>query len=155
MMNTATTYRSIDWAAVPEVAPLKTRLVATLGPATDGPEVVERMASAELSVARINSAHNLSPDVLRARIDRVRAASARFGRHVAVLLDLQGPKLRVGALSTPVVLTDDESVMLTTTHMDADGIPVEYAPLAREVRPGQHILLDDGNLVSIDERASS
>ena len=72
-----------------------TKIVATLGPATDGPGVIEEMIAAGLDCARMNCSHGTADDVRR-RTHAVREAAKRAGRPVAVMLDLQGPKIRLG-----------------------------------------------------------
>src|SRR5712692_7174863 len=118
----------------------RTRLVATLGPSTDSDEVMRALILAGLNVARINSAHG-SADDIRRRAELARRCAADVERDIALLLDLQGPKIRVGHLAEPRTLVEGETVRLTTPdHADPSDpsvIPIEYEPLVRDVEPGQ------------------
>ena len=126
----------------------RTRIVATLGPATDPPGVLTEMLRAGLDVVRLNASHGTQADLKR-RLDAARAAAAGLGRPLAVLLDLQGPKVRVGAIPAPGFDLRPASSVVLSNRLDAlppGAIPVDYEPLPREVRPGDVVLLDDGNL---------
>jgi pyruvate kinase len=125
----------------------RTRLVATLGPSTDNDEVLRALIQAGLDVARINSAHGGADDIVR-RAALARRCAADVGREIGILLDLQGPKIRVGDLTQPRTLTEGETVWLTTRAdaPNSSDIPIDYEPLAREVEPGQAVLLSDGML---------
>lgn len=126
-----------------------TRLVATLGPATDSDEVMRALILAGLDVARLNSAHG-GPDEIRRRAALARRCAAELGREIALLLDLQGPKIRVGDLAEPRILAEEQTVCLTTPSRtdpsDQSHIPVDYELLACEVAPEQAVLLSDGML---------
>ena len=126
-----------------------TRLVATLGPSTDTDEVMRGLILAGLNVARINTAHG-GADQIHRRAALARRCAAELGSEIGLLLDLQGPKIRVGTLAEPRTLTEGETVWLTTPEKadpaDRSVIPVDYAQLAREVKPGQPVLLSDGML---------
>jgi pyruvate kinase len=132
-----------------KVSQRRTRLIATLGPSTDSEDVMRGLIRAGLDVARINTAHGGAQEIRR-RADLARRCAADVGRDIALLLDLQGPKIRVGALrGESQVLTEGETVSLVATGAPADEetcIPIDYPPLAREVRPGQPVLLSDGML---------
>jgi pyruvate kinase len=129
----------------------RTRIVVTLGPATDRPGVLRDVLLAGADVVRLNAAHG-THDEHRRRIEQVRALSRDVDRPVAVLLDLQGPKVRVGELPpSGIDLREGDECLLATSPGGAARatgtvIPVDYEPLAREVQAGQLILLDDGNL---------
>ena len=131
------------------VAERRTRLVATLGPATDIAEAMRALILAGLSVARLNCAHGGEADIRR-RAALARRCAADLGREIGLLLDLQGPKIRVGTLAEPRVLAAGDTVRLTTPYRadpaDPSTIPVDYEPLAREVEAGQAVLLSDGLL---------
>jgi pyruvate kinase len=125
----------------------RTKLVATLGPATDGLE--HDLVAAGLDVARLNFSHG-TDDEHALRSAAVRAAAERLGRPVAILQDLQGPKLRVGRLEGggPVQLIEGQILRITTRAVlgTAEMISCTYADLPRDVRPGDQMLLDDGLL---------
>jgi len=134
----------------------RTKIVATLGPATSEESVVERLIEAGVDVFRLNMAHG-DHDGHRAVHDRVRAVSDRLGVQVAVLADLAGPKIRVGQFPGGAVeLADGAAVTVTSRDRpgDAETIPVGYDGLADEVQPGERLVLDDGKLELVVEAAS-
>ena len=126
----------------------RTKIIATLGPATDRPKVLEEMILAGATVFRLNMSHGTS-DEQRARARLVREVSARLGREVALLADLQGPKIRVERFESGSVelSTGDEFTLDaedTVTLGDRHRVGVSYADLPRDVEPGDMLLLDDG-----------
>jgi len=117
----------------------RTKIVATIGPASrDGP-MLDALIAAGMDVGRINAAHG-SVDEHRETVARLRAASERAGRPVGVLLDLPGPKLRLGDLAAPRRLSAGEEV---TLGEDGD-LPVTFPELIGHLLPGHRVLLDDG-----------
>jgi pyruvate kinase len=128
----------------------RTKIVATIGPASRSPEVLERLIGSGLDVVRLNFSHGEAQDHLAVmRLARERAA--RVGRPLAVLQDLCGPKIRTGRLAggKPVELADGARLRITTDENiegDAQRISTSYDPLPRDVRVGDRILMDDGNL---------
>jgi pyruvate kinase len=125
----------------------RAKIVATLGPATDGLEA--ELVRAGLDVARLNFSHGTQADHAR-RCAAIRAASAQVGRQVAVMQDLQGPKIRVGSLENggPVRLEAGRELVITTHNEvgSAQRISCTYPHLAQDVRPGDRVLLDDGRI---------
>jgi len=128
----------------------RTRIVATLGPATDRPGVLDSIISAGVNVVRINFSHGTATDHLR-RIASVRETSKRSGRTVAVLGDLPGPKLRV-PLQASISLRTGERVTIATTPGSTAMIPVTEPECIGDVQPGQRLLLDDGRLQLVAEK---
>jgi pyruvate kinase len=125
---------------------IRTKVVCTLGPASCSPAVIEGLVNAGLDMARINMSHG-SRDEHRATVAHVRAAARAAGRPVAILVDLAGPKIRVGELPAPVdLVVGDVVVMAPEGRHRAGEIPTTYHELAREVEPGTQVLLDDGLL---------
>ena len=125
---------------------IRTKVVATIGPASAKPDVMLGLVRAGVDVARINMSHGEHAFHERS-IRLVREAAREVGRPVSVLVDLQGPKIRIGELPEPVLLEDGALVTISPEGLHATGeLPTTYAPLAREVSPGTHILLDDGLL---------
>lgn len=121
-----------------------TKIVCTLGPASADPAVLTRLIAAGMNVARINFSHGDHAAHAEA-IARVRALAAEVGRPIAILGDLQGPKLRVGELpAAGMALAAGQRVRLGAGGEDA--IPCRYPDLPRLVQPGDRILLDDGLL---------
>jgi pyruvate kinase len=128
----------------------RTKIVATIGPASRSPQALERLINAGVDVIRLNFSHGDAQEHLAAmRLARERAA--RVGRTIAVLQDLSGPKIRTGRLAGggPVMLEDGARIVITTDETiegTAARISTSYDPLPRDVRPGDRILMDDGNL---------
>ncbi|MBI4493642.1 MAG: pyruvate kinase [Chloroflexi bacterium] len=127
----------------------RAKIVATLGPATDSAERIEALLRAGVDVVRVNFSHGTHDDHGR-RIALVRALARELDRPVAVLQDLQGPKIRTGALAGggPLALVPGQELTITTQPVagDATRVSTSYQPLPGEVRPGDPILLDDGRL---------
>ena len=127
------------------VRPRRTKIVATVGPASNQPETLEKLIRSGVDVFRLNFSHG-SHEQHRTTAAAIREAAITVGRHVALLGDLQGPKIRVGVLEQPVNLRIDESIMLTVAEPEpgSNKIPVDYKPLPACVQPGDTLLLDDG-----------
>jgi len=125
----------------------RTKVIATIGPASERPEVLAALIDRGMNVARLNSSHADIPE-LSARLRTVRETSARAGQHVAVLLDLAGPKLRVGEVATGTELQfGDEFRLVPGACMgDRTRACVTYGGLADDVVVGDRIMLDDGRL---------
>jgi len=125
---------------------LRTKVVCTLGPASSSPEVIREMVKRGMDMARVNMSHG-SRDDHRALIAAVRAASEEAGRPVGIMVDLSGPKIRVGELESPLWLEAGQAVVIAPEKGATGGeIPTTYAPLAEEIKPGDQVLLDDGML---------
>ena len=125
-----------------------TKIVATLGPASSSPEVLERMVAAGVNVVRMNFSHGTAEDHL-ARARTVREAAARQRQIVGLLADLQGPKIRIGKFAEgAVMLAEGASFILDAqcTEGSAERVGLDYKELTRDVRPGDTLLLDDGRL---------
>jgi pyruvate kinase len=127
-----------------------TRIVATVGPACDTPDTIERLIGAGVDVFRLNFSHG-SHETHAATITRIREAAARANRMVAILQDLSGPKIRTGSLhgGQPIPLQPGQRLRIVTGDSEGGGdiVYTTYAPLAASVRPGQELLLDDGRVV--------
>lgn len=129
----------------------RTKIVSTLGPATDEPGILEKIIVAGVNVVRLNFSHG-SPDDHRNRADTVRAIAAKHGVYVAVLGDLQGPKIRVARFADgPIILkVGDQFVLDADLARDAGNqqqVGIDYKELPRDVKPGDLLLLDDGRVV--------
>jgi pyruvate kinase len=127
----------------------RAKIVCTLGPATSSPAQVAALVAAGLDVARLNMSHG-DHDAHRAAYDAVRAAGDASGRSVGVLVDLQGPKIRLGRFAAgPVTLTAGQEFTITGEDVPGDQgeISVSYRGLAGDVRPGAQLLVDDGRVV--------
>lgn len=125
----------------------RAKIIATLGPSTDPPGVLEKLISAGVDVVRLNAAHS-GADELADRIGAARSAAASAGREVAVLLDLAGPKIRVGEMASDTVLAPGAHFTLLSGSCigDANRACVTYPGLADDVGAGDRILLDDGRI---------
>ena len=130
----------------------RAKIIATVGPASASPETVARMITAGVNVIRVNSSHG-TPAGRSAAIHMIRRVADELRRHVAVLVDLQGPRIRVGALPAPLMLDAGTHVAFAPEgDATGDDIPTTYAGLARDVSPGTTMLLDDGLLAVEVER---
>ncbi len=126
----------------------RTKIIATVGPASREPATLEALIRAGVNIFRLNLSHGEQADH-RVAFDRVRAAAYAVGEPVAVLADLCGPKIRVGRFANgSIVLNKGERVVVTTRPVvgELGLIPSQYAELAADIRHGDRILLDDGML---------
>ncbi len=126
----------------------KTKIICTIGPASDSPEVLERMVKAGMNVARLNFSHGSYEEHER-KIHRIREISDRLGKPVAILQDLSGPKIRVGKIKEGgLEVKRGERLILTNREERAGGriILVNYPRLPLEVKPKDKILLADGTI---------
>jgi pyruvate kinase len=126
--------------------PRRTRIVATLGPATDPPETLRAILKAGIDVARINFSHGNREEHL-GRMARLREAAAELGRNVAILADLPGPKLRV-CIKAPRDLKEGETCYFSLSQepLDPTDLTITEPEMLHDIKPGQRILLDDGRL---------
>ncbi|CAN5560839.1 pyruvate kinase [soil metagenome] len=125
----------------------RTKIVATLGPATDSPERLEAILAAGVDVCRINFSHGTADDHIK-RIEFLRATAAKLGKVVAVLADLPGPKLRAKIASTKILTAgQDVAFSLTAAPVEPDDITITEPELLSNIKPGHRILLDDGRLI--------
>ncbi|MDD2750183.1 pyruvate kinase [Acidithiobacillus sp.] len=124
----------------------RSKIVCTIGPASDAPKVLEQMIRAGMNVARLNLAHGTA-DEHRARIARIRDATRKTGYRVAILADLPGPKIRIGRLPVPVTLKHGDHVLLAPgAPGTAQAIPLELPSLAKPLVKGDTVYLNDGFL---------
>ena len=131
----------------------RAKIVATIGPASQDEAIIEKLIKAGMNVCRVNFSHGTHEDHAK-RIASIRRVAAGLGVSVAILQDLQGPKLRVGVLPAPLQLELDELVSLYCQEDDAPGnnpkeIPVSFPELFESVHAGDRLLLDDGRLVLV------
>ena len=127
----------------------KAKIVATLGPASQDEVVLEKLILAGMDVARLNFSHG-TQEGHAAKINSLRAIAQRLDRPLAILQDLQGPKIRVGILKEPMNLEAGQEIYLyreNSTKPNGESIPVDFPQLFDAVKPGNRILLDDGRLV--------
>lgn len=136
----------------------KTKIVCTIGPASESQENLKKLLEAGMNVARLNFSHG-DFEEHGARIRNLRAASLATGKVAAILLDTKGPEIRTGKLKEePIELVQDKHIILTTEEIlgDADRISVTYLNLPRDVAVGSTILIDDGliGLTVVDIRGT-
>jgi pyruvate kinase len=134
----------------------RAKIVCTLGPASSHPSVLGRMLDAGMDVARLNMSHGTREEHRRVA-EIVRRAAAERGRPVAVVLDLSGPKIRLGELREPVMLQEGQRVRFTVEDRVGEGdlLPVNYPDLPREARPGDQMSLSDGLILLVVEEVGS
>lgn len=124
-----------------------TKIIATLGPSCETKEQIKALTKAGITMFRLNSSHGDEAIQLR-RLNFVRQIEKELGFPIPTLLDLQGPKIRVGLLEEPIELVEDSIVKFKHGEKYENGIiPVDYSGIAKDVTPGEKILLDDGKLV--------
>ena len=124
----------------------KTKIVATIGPASDSPQMLERLMRAGLNIARLNFSHGEFTKHGEV-IARIRAAARSTGRRVAIMADLPGPKMRLGTIDLePIHLRPGDHLTLTTEDIvgNMQRVPMSFERLPRVVRPGDRLFLNDG-----------
>jgi pyruvate kinase len=124
----------------------KTKIVCTIGPASESPETLEQMIEAGMNVARINFSHGDFPGHKRI-IENIRAAARATGRRVAIMADLPGPKMRIGQFAEePIELEPGDAFTLTTEDIvgDTNRVSVTFDRLPQAVNPGDRLFLNDG-----------
>ncbi|MEL0455425.1 pyruvate kinase [Flavobacteriaceae bacterium SZ-1-7] len=134
---------------MPAVIRKKTKIVATLGPATSTREVLKGMLEEGVNVFRINFSHADYNDV-KERIDMIRSLNDEFGFTAAILADLQGPKLRVGVMKEEVVVAPGDEIIFATGERfegTKERVYMTYDRFPQDAKPGERILLDDGKLI--------
>ena len=127
----------------------KTKIVATLGPATSTKDVLKGMLDEGVDVFRINFSHANYEDV-KARIGLIRELNEEYGYNAAILGDLQGPKLRVGVMKEEVVVNPGDEIIFATGKAfegTKDRVYMTYDRFPQDAKPGERILLDDGKLI--------
>ena len=127
----------------------KTKIVATLGPATSTKEVLKKMIEAGVDVFRINFSHADYEDV-KERVQMIRELNEEMQIYTSILADLQGPKLRVGVMAGEVVVAPGDEITFVTGEPfegTAEKVYMNYANFPQDVKAGEHILLDDGKLM--------
>ena len=127
-----------------------TKIVATLGPASSESALLEQMILAGVSVVRLNFSHGKAQDHID-RANLVRQAAKNVGREVAIMADLQGPKIRVGKFADgKVMLVNGEKFVLDASRTEPgnlQGVGLDYKELPRDVKAGDMLLLNDGLIV--------
>jgi pyruvate kinase len=131
---------------IPVYSNRRTRIICTLGPATATPAILQQLIRAGMDIARLNFSHGTLEGHARS-IENVRRLSQRLGRGVAVLIDLPGPKYRIGKLKNgQVLLKKGDLVQIVSEEIEGDAsrLPVTLPDLDRNIKPGDTVILDDG-----------
>src|SRR5437868_6697033 len=126
----------------------KTKIVATMGPATQSIEVLEQMFNEGLDICRINFSHG-DYEAVRSTVKNIRTLNKKLHRHVGALGDLQGPKLRIGVIkNNDVMLLANSEIIITTKECEGDEykIYITYPQFPQDVKAGETVLIDDGKL---------
>jgi pyruvate kinase len=134
----------------------KTKIVATIGPASESPEMLARLIRAGMNVARLNFSHG-NPAKHAEVIRRIRDAARETGRRIAIMADLPGPKMRLGKIDPESIqLLPGERFVLTNENIigDARRVSMSFEPLPRVVKPGNRIFLNDGLVQLVVERVT-
>ena len=124
----------------------RTKIICTLGPATDGEGILEQLVRDGMDVARFNFSHGTHEEQ-KARLDRLKEIRERLDRPIAALLDTKGPEIRLGTFQAQKVeLKEGQDFFLTAEEMEGtgEGVSVTYKELYQDVKPGDSILIDDG-----------
>src|SRR5688572_14169800 len=132
----------------------KTKIVATIGPASESPEMLVRLIRAGLNVARLNFSHGEFSKHAEV-VKRIREAERATGRRVAIMADLPGPKMRLGKIDPePIQLVPGEKFTLTNENIvgDARRVSMSFDPLPRVVKPGNRLFLNDGLVQLVVDR---
>jgi pyruvate kinase len=132
----------------------KTKIVATIGPASNSQEMLESLIRAGMNIARLNFSHGTF-DQHAELVTRIRTAAKTTGRRVAIMADLPGPKMRVGTIEPdPIHLTSGDSFTLTSEPLtgNARRVSMSFEPLSRVVKPGDRLFLNDGLIQLLVDR---
>ncbi len=124
----------------------KTKIVATLGPSSSSYEKIKELALSGVTMFRINTSHGTKEEHAE-KISIIRQIANEFNRNIPILIDLQGPKIRVGQIKEPIEITIGQEIILQHTKEEKNGIiPVDYEGIAKDATIGEKILLDDGKI---------
>ncbi|HUV09211.1 MAG TPA: pyruvate kinase [Spirochaetia bacterium] len=125
--------------------PAKTKIIATIGPASNKAEIIVDLAEAGMDIVRLNFSHGTYEEH-EENFSQVREAAKKWGNPIPILMDLGGPKLRIGELENEFDLSEGDRIVITTDEVRGtrDRIPSQYRNLARDMKAGETIFLDDG-----------
>src|SRR3954468_313818 len=132
----------------------KTKIVCTIGPSSNSVPMIEKLIQAGMNVARLNFSHGDHAAHAQA-IQRLRAASRKLKQPLALLMDLQGPKIRTGRLAHgPVILKAGDPLVLTSRNLPgtASLVSTNYPKLSHDLKPGDPVLVNDGRLRLLVEK---
>ena len=133
----------VRWAAMATVR-RRTKIVATIGPVSSNHDAMRALVDAGVDAVRLNLSHGTQSDHAAAAA-MVREVQEETGKPLALIADLQGPKLRIGDLAAPRVLLKDEEILVVGEQVAVNGeLPVAPAVIGEVLRPGHDVLIDDG-----------
>ena len=127
----------------------KTKIIATLGPASSSKEMIKKLIKSGVDVLRVNFSHATRDEVERI-VDIVNDLRNELGSNVTLLGDLQGPKIRIGELEKDIELKKNQSLSICSNLSESNGVDkifISYPSFAKDVKPGENILVDDGKLI--------
>ena len=127
----------------------KTKIIATLGPASSSREMIKKLIKSGVDVLRVNFSHATHDEVERI-VDDVNDLRKDLGSNVTLLGDLQGPKIRIGKLENDIELKKNQSLSICSNLSESNGVDkifISYPSFAKDVKPGENILVDDGKLI--------
>ena len=127
----------------------KTKIIATLGPASSSKEMIKKLIKSGVDVLRVNFSHATHDEVERI-VDDVNELRKELGSNVTLLGDLQGPKIRIGELENDIELKKNQSLSICSNLSESNGVDkifISYLSFAKDVKPGENILVDDGKLI--------
>ena len=127
----------------------KTKIIATLGPASSGKEMIKKLIKSGVDVLRVNFSHATHDEVERI-VENVNDLRKELGSNVTLLGDLQGPKIRIGELENDIELKKNQSLSICSNLSESNGVDkifISYPSFAKDVKPGENILVDDGKLI--------
>ena len=127
----------------------KTKIIATLGPASSSKEMIKKLIKSGVDVLRVNFSHATHDEVERI-VDDVNDLRKELGSNVTLLGDLQGPKIRIGELENDIKLKKNQSLSICSNLSESNGVDkifISYPSFAKDVMPGENILVDDGKLI--------
>ena len=123
----------------------KTKIIATIGPSTSSRAILKKLIQKGVNICRLNFSH-VSHVQAKELISLIKSINQELNVHTAILADLQGPKIRIGLLANPKKIRRGEDFFITTSKSSNKGVYVDYKRLAKDVKPKDIILLDDGKL---------
>ena len=127
----------------------KTKIIATLGPASSSKEMIKKLIKSGVDVLRVNFSHATHDEAERI-VDDVNDLRKELGSNVTLLGDLQGPKIRIGELENDIELKKNQSLSICSNLSESNGVDkifISYPSFAKDVKPGENILVDDGKLI--------
>lgn len=129
----------------------RTKIVATVGPAIDNENKIKELINAGVNVFRLNTSHG-NMEYHREKFNLIRKVSQKIGEYVAIMVDLQGPKIRVGNIEKEIFLQEGKQIVFSPVKGEEGTIPVDYDGIANDVQKGDKILIDDGKISVIVDK---